>query len=66
MAGAPNDVSYRNNTHTLGYSIHYFPKDVAYGQNGRISIVDIGDILLFKVRVGLILHLGFENGCYKG
>ena len=22
-------VSYKNNTHTLGISIHYFPKDVA-------------------------------------
>ena len=31
-AGAPNDVSYRNNTHIPGISIHYFPKDVAVWQ----------------------------------
>ena len=29
MAGASNDVSHKNNTHTLGFSIHYFPKDIA-------------------------------------
>ena len=29
MAGAPNDVSYKNNTHLSGISIYYFPKDVA-------------------------------------
>ena len=28
MAGAPNDVSFKNDTHTLGTSIHYFLKDV--------------------------------------
>ena len=29
MAGASNDVIYKNNTHILGISIHYIPKDVA-------------------------------------
>lgn len=29
VAGAPNDVNYRNNTHTQGISTQYFPKDVA-------------------------------------
>ena len=29
MAGAPNDVGYKNNTHLSGISIYYFPKDVA-------------------------------------
>ena len=29
VAGAPNDVSFKNSTHTLGVSIHSFPKDVA-------------------------------------
>ena len=29
MAGAPKDVSYRNNTHKPGFSIHYFRKDLA-------------------------------------
>ena len=28
VAGAPNDVSYKNNTFTPGIFIHYFPKDV--------------------------------------
>ena len=29
VAGALNDVSYKNDKHTLGISIQYFPKDVA-------------------------------------
>ena len=29
VAGAPNDVSYKNNIHMPGISIHYVPKDVA-------------------------------------
>ena len=29
VVGAPNDVSYKNNTHIPGISIHYFLKDVA-------------------------------------
>ena len=29
MVGEPNDVSYKNNKHIAGISIHYFPKDVA-------------------------------------
>ena len=29
MAGAPNDVGYKNNTHLSGISIYYFPKDIA-------------------------------------
>ena len=27
VAGAPNNVSCKNNTYTLGVSIHYFPKN---------------------------------------
>ena len=29
VAGAPNDVSYKNNSHIPSISIHYLPKDVA-------------------------------------
>ena len=29
MVGEPNDVSYKNNKHIAGISIHFFPKDVA-------------------------------------
>ena len=29
VAGALNDVSYGNDTHTSGISTHHFPKDVA-------------------------------------
>ena len=29
VAGAPNGVSFMNNTITPGISIHYFPKNVA-------------------------------------
>ena len=32
VAGAPNDVSCKNNTYTTGVSIHYFPKNEAVGQ----------------------------------
>ena len=35
-----------------------------YGQNGRVSIVDIEEILLFNV-VGLMLRTGFEDACYE-
>ena len=35
-----------------------------YDQNGRVSIVVMEKILLFKV-VGLMLHLVFEDGCYE-
>ena len=61
MAGAPNDISYKSNTHILDISIHFFPKNVLYGQNGRVSIVDIEEILLLNV-VGLMLRIGFEDG----
>ena len=64
MAGAPNDVSYKNNTHVPGISIHCFQKDVAVWPNGRVSIVDIEEILLFNV-VGLMLRIGSEGGCYE-
>ena len=33
-------------------------------QNGRVSIVDIEEILLFNV-VGLVLRTGFEDGCFE-
>ena len=62
MAGAPNDVCYKSNTHMPGISIHYFPKDVAAWQNGRVSIVDIEEILLFNV-VSLMPRTGFEDAC---
>ena len=29
VAKVPNDASYKNNTHILGISINYFPKEVA-------------------------------------
>ena len=45
-----------------GISIHYFPKDVAAWQNGRVSIVDIEEILLFNV-VSLMPRTGFEDAC---
>ena len=64
MAGTPNDVSYKNNTHIPGISILYFPKDVVAWPNGCVSIVNIEEILLFDV-VGLTLRTGFEDGCYQ-
>ena len=35
------------NAHIPGISLHYFPTDVAIWPNGRVSIVDIEEILLF-------------------
>ena len=66
MARAPNDVSYNNDTYPYipGIFIHYLPKDVAVWPIGRVSIVDIGEILLFN-DVGLMLRIGFEDGCYE-
>ena len=62
MAEAPNDVSYKNNTHITGIPIHYFPKDVAVWL--KWTRLDIEEILLFNV-VGLMLCTGFEDACYK-
>ena len=67
MAGASNDVSHKNNTHTLGFSIHYFPKDIAVQPKWtRFDGQHRGDFTLQVKVVGLMLRLGFENGCYKG
>ena len=63
MAVAPNNVSYKNNTHTPGISIHYFPKDVAVWPNGRVSIVDRGDFTLQRRRPHAQYH--FEDACDK-
>ena len=64
MARAPNEV--RNDTYPYipGIFLHYLPKDVTVWPIGRVSIVDIGEILLFNV-VGLMLRIGFEDGCYE-
>ena len=64
MTGVPNDVSYENNTHIPGIHIRYFPKDVAIWSNGRVSIVDVEEILLLNV-AGLMLRTGSEGGCYE-
>ena len=42
--GAPNNVSYKNDTHMPPVSIHYFTKDVAVWLYERVSIVDIEEI----------------------
>ena len=38
VAGAPNDVGYKNNTHIPGISRHCFPKDVDVksGEDNRL------------------------------
>ena len=64
VAGAPNDVSYKNNTHIPYISIHSFSKDISLWSNGRVSIVDIEKILPFNV-VGLILRTGSKSGRYE-
>ena len=64
VTGAPNGVSYKNNTHTLGTSIHYFPKDVPVWPKWTRFDRCHREILLFKI-VGLLLRLGFEDACYE-
>ena len=64
MAGAPDDVSFMSNTHTPSISLHYFPKDVAVWPNGRVSIVDTEEIVLFSV-VGIMLRTRFKDACYE-
>ena len=46
------------------FFINYLPKDVTVWPIGRVSIVDIGEILLFN-DVGLLFRIGFEDGCYE-
>ena len=52
------------NTHIPGISLHYFPKDVAIWPNGRVSIVDIEEILPFTECRRPYAPFGSEGGCY--
>ena len=51
VAGEPNDVSYKNNTHIPGSSIHYFSKNVAVWPKFALQCRR--------------LHTGFEGTCYE-
>ena len=65
VAKVPNDASYKNNTHTPGISIHYFPKDVAvWPKWTRFDRRRRGDFALQSV-VGLMLRTGFKDACYE-
>ena len=44
--------------------MQYTPKDVAVWPNGRVSIVNVGEDLLFNV-VSPMLRNGSEGGCYE-
>ena len=47
VAGASNDVSYKNNTHIPGISIHYLPKNVTVWQKWtRLDRRHRGDFIL--------------------
>ena len=62
VAGAPNDVSYTRIIHIQRVFLYTtFQRMKLYGQNRRISIVEIEAILLFNV-VGLMLRPTFEDG----
>ena len=64
VAGALNDVSYKNDKHIPGISIQYFPKDVAlWPKWTRFDRRHGGDFILQSRRP--LLHLVFEDGCYK-
>ena len=64
MRGAPNDVCYKNDIHTSGSSIHYFPEDVVvWPKWTRFDRRRQRDFLCNVV--SLTLPTGFENGCYE-
>ena len=44
--------------------MQYTPKDVAVWPNGRVSIVNVGEDLLFNV-VSPMLRNGSEGSCYE-
>ena len=59
VAGEPNDVSYKNNTHIPGSSIHYFSKNVAVWPKWTRC-----DRRAFALQCRR-LHTGFEGACYE-
>ena len=59
VAGEPNDVSYKNNTHIPGSSIHYFSKNVAVWPKWTRC-----DRRAFALQCRR-LHTGFEGTCYE-
>ena len=64
MAGEPNNVCYKNDIHTSGSSILYFPKDVVvWPKWTRFDRRRRRDFLCNVV--SLTLPTGFENGCYE-
>ena len=64
VAGAPNDISYTNNTHIPSISVHYFPKDIAVWPKWMcFDRCHRGDFTLHCQC--LMLRTGFEDGCYE-
>ena len=61
MAGAPNDVGYKNNTHLSGISIYYFPKDVAVCL--KWTRFDRRHIFLFYI-LPLVVSIVFQKQVY--
>ena len=63
MAGAPNDVGYKNNTHSSGISIYYFPKDVAVCLKWtRFDRRHRGDFLFYILP--LVVSIVFQKQVY--
>ena len=66
VAGAPNDVSFENNTHITGISIHSFPKDVTvslWPHWTRFIRRHRGDFIL-RCRPNMLCN-GLEDSCYE-
>ena len=64
--GAPNDVSFENNVHIPGISIHSFPKDVTvtlWPNWMRFIRRHRGDFIL-RCRPNMLCN-GLEDGCYE-
>ena len=64
MAGAPTDISHKNNTHKPGISIHYFPKDVAVWPKWTRFDRRHREYYFLRCHWPL-LRTGFEDACYE-
>ena len=64
VAGAPNDVSCKNNTYTTGVSMHYFPKNEAVRQKW-ISFVRRHRKDFKPSNSSVLCSVHFEDSCFE-
>ena len=64
VAGAPNDVSCKNNTYTTGVSMHYFPKNEAVCQKW-IRFVRRHRKDFTPSNSSVLCSVHFEDSCFE-